>query len=171
MQQARLAELGVALTAPRDELLLAGALLEMLVLCFLLVHRGGGHGVLAAVLTTWGIVMAGPDLGVAREVEKAAHRCEEVLGVTAGEVAAGGTDIVVEEGVSAKDVVCQSETYVLARPSNPIMFNVFAKYKPITSNLVPEMVRGMSRKMQCLRLQLADGKLFIVVEELVEDVL
>lgn len=52
------------------------------------------------------VVMPWPDLHVVAQGEKSASGVEEVGCVTAGEVAARGADICMEDGVAAKNVLC-----------------------------------------------------------------
>ena len=102
VQKPRRPELPIALRPQRHELALGDAVVEVLVLGLVLLDRHVGDGVLAPVGR---VVVARPDLHLVRQAEQLLGRGPEVLGAAAGEVAAGGADVGVEDGVAAEDVV------------------------------------------------------------------
>lgn len=103
VQQPRLGQAGVAALAPRHELGLGRARLEVLVGLLLLGDRGVSARLLAA-FASGGVVVAGVDLCGGREGEEFGDRGVQLVSVAVGKVAAGGADVGVEEGVAAEDV-------------------------------------------------------------------
>ncbi len=102
VQQPRLSQPSIPPLPPLHKLLLRHSRLEMLVLS-LLVRNSRIRQRLRPVRGR-GVIMAGVDFKVIREGEEFVHGREEGVGVAVGEVAPGGADVGVEEGVAAEDV-------------------------------------------------------------------
>lgn len=114
VQQPRLGQPRVAALAPRHELGLGRARLEVLVGLLLLGDCGVGAGLLTA-FAAGGVVVAGVDLCGGGEGEEFGYRGVQIVGVAVGKVAAGGADVGVEEGVAAEDVGCGGGGLVVHR--------------------------------------------------------
>ena len=131
MQQPRGAERRVPLGPHENKLVSRDAVLEVAVLLSVLPHsharRGrtrrhlalgsesGGRKVVVDSFVSgrclFGagrcrrVVVSRPDLDVVWQTEQSAARVVQVVGAAAGEVATGGADVCVEDGVAAEDVV------------------------------------------------------------------
>lgn len=55
-----------------------------------------------------GVVMTGPDLIIVWQAQQFASRVVQIFGAAARKVAASGSEVGVEDGVAAKDVVCKT---------------------------------------------------------------
>lgn len=87
--------------------------------------------------------MARVEAIVRRQGEQGGDGAVEGVGVAAGEVAAGGADVGLEEGVAGEDVGADD---------------------------VADVVRGVAGEVQDAGVEVAEGEGLVVVEEVVEDV-
>ena len=103
MQELWLAQLGVPILPLSHELFLGDPVPEMLVLLPVLLDGHPRHRSAAPVRR---IVVACPDFDMVWQAEEPAPRAVEVPRATAGEVAACGAYVGVENRVAAEHVVC-----------------------------------------------------------------
>jgi hypothetical protein len=103
MQQLGLIEAGIALSTLFQESFLGQAVLQVAVALPLLRNTHERHRLLAISRR---VVVASPDLDVARQAEQLAGGLPERFGAAAGEVAACYAEVGVEDGVAAEYVVC-----------------------------------------------------------------
>lgn len=94
---------GIAGLAEGHKLVLGDAAPQMLVQPPVVLH---GHAWHRATALVWGVVVSRPDHDCGGQAEKLATRGVERVGTAAGEVAAGGANVRVEQRVAAKDIVC-----------------------------------------------------------------
>jgi hypothetical protein len=104
VNQLGLRQLGVALRSPFSELLFGYALLQVLVFLFLEGNRRGRQGFCPPTLAAGRVVMSRPDLEVIRQAEQRSGRLVQRRRIASREVAAGRSNVVVEERVATEDV-------------------------------------------------------------------
>lgn len=162
MQQPRRRQLRIARLPQRNILVLACPVAQVPVEASVLLdgHPGTGPG---AVIRR--VVVTGPDLDVVRHAEEFAARLEEGVGAAAGEVAAGGADVRVEDGVAAEDVFW-FVSWLVGCQTGHIGLCLGKDWNIVTSNPIPKMIRRMPRQMNSRSLQLPNVEHLVVLKQL-----
>lgn len=151
MNQARFLQGGVSLTPPSHKLVLRGPVFEVFVLFPLLADRHGRDGTTSPSLGR--VVMSSPYLDMRSVAEQFLHRVIQLCRIAAGEVTARGTDVGVEKGVAAKDVVFYSRVSSRERLETEL--------RPAL-NLVSNVVWRVAREVQHSRIHVANLELPII---------